>query len=72
MKNYWYARKGVAGHALNAGWNTANAALLVVTGHGHFADWFATDLDERMKLIANSNKIYSSDCFPRSAGPVSN
>jgi len=69
MRNYWFARKGMGGHAFNVGWNAANAAAMVVTGHGYFADWFATDLDERMRLIARSTKLMTTDCFPRSSGP---
>ncbi len=69
MKDYWFARKGVAGHAFNAGWNAANAAALMLTGHGHFADWFATDLDERMRLIARSYPLATRAAFPRSTGP---
>lgn len=69
MKNYWFARKGMAGHAFNAGWNAANAASLVLIGHARFADWFATDLDERMRLITRNFKIPVRDCFPRSTSP---
>lgn len=69
MRNYWFARKGTGGHAFNVGWNVANAAALVTTGHGYFADWFATDLDERMRLIAKNYRLMSTDCFPRSSSP---
>jgi len=68
MRNYWFARKGMAGHAFNVGWNVANAAALVATGHGRFGDWFATDLDERMGLIRQNYKLLTTDCFARSGG----
>jgi len=66
MKNYWFARKGVAGHALNAGWNAANAASLFFGGPAMFADWYATDLSGRMKLIAKRYLLGSVKCFERS------
>ena len=69
MKNYWFARKGMAGHAFNVGWNVANAAVLALTGHGVFADWFATDLEERMRLISRNYDLLPHHCFPRSKGP---
>jgi len=66
MKNYWFARKGVAGHALNAGWNAANAASLILGGPAMFADWYATDLSGRMKLITKRYQLKSIKCFERS------
>ena len=67
MKNYWFARKGVAGHALNAGWNAANAALLVFGGPAMFADWYATDLSGRMRQISQRYQLRTIKCFERSA-----
>lgn len=70
MKNYWFARKGVAGHAFNASWNAVNAASLALIGHGWFADWFATDLEERMGMIAKNYKIrvnFSLSTFSKSS-----
>jgi len=67
IKNYWFARKGVAGHALNAGWNAANAASLFFGGPAMFADWYATDLSGRMKLLAKRYELGSIKCFERSA-----
>ena len=68
MKDYWFARKGVAGHALNAAWNLVNAASLVYGGPAYFADLYATDLDQRMKLIAKQYKLKSCGPFRRSRG----
>ncbi len=69
VKDYWFARKGVAGHALNAGWNAVNAAVLVLGGPAHFADFFATDLSERMNLITQAFHLRGGEKFHRSAGP---
>ena len=69
MKNYWFARKGLAGHAFNAGWNAANMATLALFGHARFADWFATDLEQRMALIGKHYKLVTHRCFTRSGGP---
>jgi len=66
MRNYWFARKGMAGHALNVGWNALNVAALVFLGHGYFVDWFATDLTERLNLISKGFSIPSGACFKRS------
>jgi len=68
MKDYWFARKGVAGHALNAAWNLVNAASLVYGGPAYFADLYATDLDRRMKLIVKNYKLRARGPFPRSRG----
>jgi len=66
MHNYWFARKGMGGHALNAGWNIANMASLFYIGKGYFRDWYATDLKVRMKMIKGHYgiKVYTS--FERS------
>lgn len=66
MKNYWFARKGVAGHTLNAGWNAINGVSYALGGPAWFADFFATDLTQRMDLIAKHYKILSTNCFERS------
>jgi len=69
MHNYWFARKGMGGHALNAGWNLANLASVFYAGKGYFRDWYATDLKVRMKMIKAHYgiKVYSS--FTRSSSP---
>lgn len=66
MKNYWFARKGMAGHALNAGWNVANAATSAVFGIGYLKDWFATDLNKRLRLIRKNYQIQRTNIFRRS------
>ena len=66
VKNYWFARKGVAGHSLNAGWNILNGASLFFGGPAYFADFFATDLSQRMKIIAQHYALPSRKCFKRS------
>lgn len=63
VKNYWFARKGVAGHALNVGWNAMSGASLFFGGPAFFMDLYATDLDERMKLIARQYKSISRRSF---------
>lgn len=67
MKDYWFARKGMAGHTFNVGWNAVNAASMAVGGPGVFVDWFATDLNERMKLIARNFKIPARMTLRRSS-----
>ena len=69
MKNYWYARKGVAGHAFNTGWNLANAASAALGGPAAFVDWFATDLDRRLNMLKKKYKIIVTGAFERSASP---
>jgi hypothetical protein len=66
LKSYWFARKGVAGHMANAGWNLISAASVVCGGPGYFANWFATDLDKRIALIRKYNKIPGNSRFKRS------
>ncbi len=66
IKNYWFARKGVAGHALNAGWNAANAASLFFGGPAMFADWYATDLSDRIKRIIKQYQLGPVSGFKRS------
>ena len=69
LKNYWFARKGVAGHAVNVGWNVLNAAALVYVGHGSFVNWFATDIRGRLKRF---RKHYNQDIgkgYERSTSP---
>jgi len=68
LRNYWFARKGVGGHAFNIGWNILQVASLVYAGSAHFVDWFATDLDKRLQLIARQYKIKGYSCFKRSQG----
>ncbi len=67
MRNYWFARKGVAGHSFNVGWNLINGASMALGGPAVFKNWFATDLSKRMKLISRQYKIPSRKCFPRSS-----
>lgn len=66
LKSYWFARKGVGGHAFNVGWNVANAAALALVGHGYFVDWFATDIAKRLQLLSRHYKISAGSCFRRS------
>jgi len=66
MKNYWFARKGVAGHALNAGWNALNLGSLALGGPAAFIDWYATDLEKRMGLIAKHYGLRARGPFKRS------
>jgi len=53
VKNYWFARKGIAGHAFNVGWNALQIVSLVNGGSYCFMDWFATDLDVRLNLLSS-------------------
>ncbi len=66
LRNYWFARKGVGGHAFNVGWNALQVASLVYAGSAHFVDWFATDLDKRMGLLVKEYKLKDRSCFKRS------
>ena len=66
LKDYWFARKGIAGHAFNVGWNAANAAAMVFIGHGYFVDWFATDISKRLQSLSRHYKIPSGSRFRRS------
>jgi len=66
LKDYWFARKGMAGHMANAGWNLVSAASVACGGPGYFANWFATDLDKRIALIRKYNKIPRGSRFKRS------
>ncbi|HOW35534.1 MAG TPA: hypothetical protein PL155_03900 [Candidatus Omnitrophota bacterium] len=72
MRNYWFARKGMAGHALNAGWNMMSAASLVFGGPTFFMDLYATDLDRRMKLISKEYKLSSNACFKQTHETIKN
>lgn len=65
LRNYWFARKGVAGHTFNIGWNVAQVASLVYAGSANFVDWFATDLDKRLALISKAYRVRSGSCFKR-------
>lgn len=67
IKSYWFARKGVAGHALNVGWNAANLTSVAFGGPGFFGDLYATDLNKRMKLIYKNFHLKSKASFKRSA-----
>lgn len=69
VKNYWYARKGVAGNALNVGWNIAQVASLVAGGPYYFRDWFAVDVDKRLNLISKRYGKPKPRCFNISKGP---
>lgn len=66
MRSYWFARKGVGGHMFNVGWNVLNLACMAYTGNGYFANWFATDLEARLKLISREYKVRSGTNFKRS------
>lgn len=65
LKNYWFARKGMGGHAFNLGWNAVQVASLVYGGPASFKDWFATDLSKRMAYISKQYKVPSGSCFER-------
>ena len=69
LKNYWFARKGVAGHTLNVGWNVLQVVSLVKGGPYCFADWFATDLDKRFSLLSKRYGKPKSKCFNITKGP---
>ncbi|MFC1703846.1 hypothetical protein ACFL1E_03555 [Candidatus Omnitrophota bacterium] len=66
MQSYWFARKGVAGHTFNVGWNVINAGAAVFGLPHAFVDWFATDLSTRLKLIAKHYNINRRSVFRRS------
>ena len=68
LHNYWFARKGMAGHTLNVGWNVANAAALAYGGTANFKDWFATDIKIRLKLLRKNFTIDRRAAFKRSRG----
>lgn len=68
VKDYWFARKGVGGHMLNAGWNLSCVASMYYGGPGYFRDWYATDLSARLGLIARQYKIKRGSRFKRSNG----
>ena len=63
VKNYWFARKGMAGHALNFGWNALSGASLAFGGPSFFMDLYATDLNQRMEMIKHQYKLESRQCF---------
>jgi hypothetical protein len=65
MKNYWFARKGMAGHALNLGFNAASAASVLYGGPGFFGDLYGTDLNKRLGLIRKQYKIQRSAKFEK-------
>jgi len=67
MKNYWFARKGMAGHALNAGWNAINVASVMYGGPGFFGDLYGTDLNKRLSLIKKQYKLKRPLTFERSS-----
>ncbi len=70
LKNYWFARKGLAGHTFNLGWNLVQAASMAYGGPASFRDWFATDLSKRMAYISKQYKIRSGSCFKRCQKPL--
>lgn len=65
LKNYWFARKGLGGHAFNVGWNVVQVASMAYGGPASFRDWFATDLSKRMAYISKQYKVRSGSCFKR-------
>lgn len=69
VKNYWYARKGTVGNALNIGWNVAQVASLVIGGPTYFRDWFAVDVDKRLSLISKRYGKSKPACFRITKGP---
>jgi len=69
LKNYWFARKGAGGHALNAGWNLLNVASMVFVGYGYFRDWYATDISRRMQLCVKQYEVKDRGCFQQTHEP---
>lgn len=69
VKNYWSARKGVAGHAFNIGWNLAQVASIATGGPYCFVDWFATDMNKRQKLLSKRYGKPKPKCFAITKGP---
>lgn len=64
-KNYCFARKGMAGHALNVGLNALSVGSMVMGGPGVFIDLYATDLTRRIKLIKRAFRLGSVKGFPK-------
>jgi hypothetical protein len=65
VKNYCFARKGMAGHALNVGINALSVGSMMMGGPGVFMDLYATDLTRRLKLIKREYRLGSIQSFPR-------
>lgn len=67
MKDYWFARKGMAGHAVNLGFNAVGMASAFYGGPGFFGDLYGTDLNKRLALLRKHYKIRRSGKFKRSS-----
>lgn len=65
VKNYCFARKGMAGHALNIGINALSVGSMVIGGPGVFIDLYATDLTRRLKLIKQEYRLGSVKGFAK-------
>jgi hypothetical protein len=65
VKNYCFARKGMAGHALNVGFNALSVGSMVMGGPGVFMDLYATDLTRRLKLIKREYRLGSVKGFAK-------
>lgn len=65
VKNYCFARKGMAGHALNVGINALSVGSMVMGGPGVFVDLYATDLTRRLKLIKREFRLGSVKGFAK-------
>lgn len=65
VKNYCFARKGMAGHALNVGLNALSVGSVVMGGPGVFMDLYATDLTRRLKLLKRHYRLKSVKAFPK-------
>lgn len=65
VKNYCFARKGMAGHTLNVGLNALSVGSMVMGGPGVFIDLYATDLTRRIKLIKRAFGLGSVKGFAK-------
>jgi hypothetical protein len=65
VKNYCFARKGMAGHALNVGFNALSVSSVVMGGPGVFMDLYATDLTRRLRSIKRAYRFKPFKAFAR-------
>lgn len=65
FRNYCFARKGMAGHALNVGINALSVGSMVMGGPGFFMDLYATDLTRRLKLIKREYRLRAVKAFAK-------
>jgi hypothetical protein len=69
VKNYCFARKGMAGHALNVGINALSVGSVIMGGPGVFGDLYATDLTRRLKLLKREYRLRSFKPFAKTQEP---